>query len=195
MNTRPTDHTTFREWLYLEQDGELTAGERSSLKQHLGVCASCREEREELGKLAGLLATSKVGVGDGFSARVVSKLPPAGWEARSPRNWLVAVCIVALLVVSSVLLVGLGRAEAASALPVTALAAVGELLKTSALAGAGLLTASWKGLGLAMQDILGQSIWNTIALGVLVLCLNILLLRYLLRDRSVKVNARDSQDS
>lgn len=195
MNTRQPDHTTYREWLYLESDGELNAGERSKLKEHLGACASCRAEREEVLALGKVLADSKFEVGEDFTRRVMTDLPPAGWEARSARAWFVAVAAVLVLAIASALLIGTAGEEASSSVPVAALAAVWELLTTSALAGAGLLTASWKGLGLAIQDVLGRSIWNLIAFGVLVLCLDILLLRFLLRDRAVEATPERPRDS
>ena len=63
-----------------------------------------------------------------------------------------------------------------------ALAAILGMLQSSALAGAGLLTASWKGLGLAFQELLGGSIWNLVAVSVLVFAVDFMLIRMLLRQ-------------
>ena len=195
MNNRQTHHNTLREWLYLESDGELNAVQRSSLKQHLESCSECREELRQVDNLERLLVASRIEVGESFRDEVMSGLPSAGWEARAPRTWIAAAVVALLFALGSALLIGGASEQATSAVPIAALSAIWDLLATSALAGAGLLAASWKGLGLAMQDVLGQSIWNVVAFGALVLCLDILLLRYLLRDRTAKAESETSRDS
>lgn len=195
MNTQQPDHTTYREWLYLEPDGELNAGERSRLQQHLATCARCRAERFEVTNLHQLLDQSKVPVGDEFGNEILAELPAAGWETRSPRTWIAALAVVVLLALGSVFLIGGAGQEAMSAVPVAAATAVWELMSSSALAGAGLLAASWKGLGIAFQDVLGQSVWNIVAFGVLILCLDLLLFRLLFRRPTAEANSDESSDS
>lgn len=195
MNMKQPDHTNYREWLYLEQDGELKAGERSNLHQHLATCSSCREERQELAKLTEMLDRSRVPVGDRFTRDVMAGLPAAGWETRSPRTWLAALAVVLLLSVGSALLIGGAGEQIMSAAPIAAATAVWELLSSSALAGAGLLAASWKGLGIAFGDLLGRSVWNIVALGVLVLCLDLLLFRLLFRRRTATAETDDRTES
>ena len=195
MNMKQPDHSTYREWLYLEPDGELNAGERSGLQQHLAVCASCRRERQELASLAKMLRESRIRVGEEFRQEVMAELPPASWETRTPRNWVAALVVVLLLSLGSALLIGGATEEALSAVPIAAATAVWELLSSSALAGAGLLAASWKGLGIAFQDVLGQSLLNIVAFGALVVCLDLLLFRLLFRRRTVKAESDGSLDS
>ena len=195
MSIRQPDHTTYREWLYLEPDGELNAGERSGLQQHLAVCSSCRRERQEVASLTEMLEQSKIPVGDELEQRVMADLPAAGWETRSPRNWLAALVVVLLLSVGSALLIGGAGEEAMAAVPIAAATAVWELLSSSALAGAGLLAASWKGLGIAFQDVLGQSVWNIVAFGALIVCLDLLLFRLLFRRRTAASRSGDRSDS
>ena len=61
-------------------------------------------------------------------------------------------------------------------------------------ARAGLLSASWKGLGAGLQDVLGGSKWNLVAFGVLVLGVNALLFRLLRkRDRPAEAESRTSK--
>jgi predicted anti-sigma-YlaC factor YlaD len=191
MSLRQPDHTTYREWLYLEPDGELNAGERSRLQQHLVACSSCRRERRELAGLTEMLEQSKIPVSDELRQGVMAHLPAVAWEARSPRSWVAALVVVLLLSVGSALLIGGAGAEAMTAVPIAATAAVWELLSSSALAGAGLLTASWKGLGIAFQHLLGQSVWNIVAFGALVVCLDLLLFRLLFRRRSAASRSDD----
>ena len=195
MNMKQSDHTTFREWLYLEPDGELNTGERSSLQQHLSGCSSCRQERQEVANLTEMVEQSRIRVGDAFRREVMAGLPAAGWETRSPRTWIAALVVVLLLSVGSVLLIGGATDELLSAAPVAAASAVWELLSSSALAGSGLLAASWKGLGIAFQDVLGQSIWNLLALGALVVCLDLLLFRLLFRRRTAAAESDDGPES
>jgi predicted anti-sigma-YlaC factor YlaD len=191
MKTTQPDHTHFRELLYLEPDGELNAGERSSLVQHLSSCASCREERDELRRMQAMLAQSRARVSDSFTEDVVAGLPAAGWETRSPRTWIAALIAVVLLGFGSALLIGSAADGVLDAAPLAAATAVWELLSSSALAGAGLLGASWKGLGVAFQDILGRSIWNLLALGALVVCLDVMLFRLLFRRRRAETESVD----
>ena len=195
MNMKQPDHTNYREWLYLEPDGELNAGERSSLQQHLASCSSCREERQELANLTEMLEQTRIPVGDQFTQEVMAGLPAAGWETRSPRTWLAALVVVLLLSLGAALLIGGAGEELMSAAPIAAATAVWELLSSSALAGAGLLAASWKGLGIAFQDLLGQSVWNLVALGALVVCLDLLLFRLLFRRRTAAAESDDPSES
>jgi len=195
MNIRQPDHTTYREWLYLEPDGELNAGERSGLRQHLAGCSSCRRERQELAILTEMLEQSRIPVGDELKQGVMTGLPAVGWETRSPRNWLAALVVVLLLGVGSALLISGAGEEAMSAVPIAAATAVWELLSSSVLAGAGLLAASWKGLGIAFQDVLGQSVWNIVAFGALIVCLDLLLFRLLFRRRTAEANTDERAES
>lgn len=184
MERRLPEHSEFSEWLYLELDGELGGRERARLREHLASCAPCREEREQVLALQRLLADSRIPVHPDFRREVLAGLPTAGWEARLRRGWWLAAAVAVSLLVGAALLVGVGSSGVAVAAPLAALAALWDLMATSALAGAGLLTASWTGLGIAIQDLLGRSVWNLIAFGVIVVALDLLLLRLLLRRRA-----------
>jgi anti-sigma factor RsiW len=195
MKRRHPEHSTLREWLSLELDGELSAGEKSRLDQHLALCPECRNERRELSALERLMADSRIEVREGFRQEVMSDLPTAGWEARPPRTWIAALVAVLALAVASAALIATSSGDLTAAVPVAALVAVWELFRSSALAGAGLLAASWKGLGIAVQEVLGHSIWSTLAFGAVVLGLDVLLLRYLLRRRRAAVEEGRSRSS
>lgn len=181
MNNGQVDHSIIREWLYLERDGALTTGQRSHLQQHLNSCGECQRERLELASLDRMLDEAKIPVSSDFTNEVMAALPAAGWEARAPRHWIAALGAVAALLLTAALLIGVSSDQLISAAPLAAIAAVVEMFRASALAGAGMLAASWKGLGLAIQDALGGSIWNLVGFGAIVLCLNILLIRMLSR--------------
>lgn len=195
MNTPQPDHIALRELLYLEPDGELNAGDRSRLQQHLAVCSDCQRERQELAQLNELVDRSTIPVDEEFTREVMDRLPPTGWETRSPSTWWVALAVVFGLAIASALLIGTASDEVVSAVPLAAASAVWELLSSSVLAGAGLMAASWKGLGIAFQEVLGRSVWNMIAFGVIVICLDLLLLRYLLRAPVAEARAETEDEA
>ena len=109
-------------------------------------------------------------------------LPSAGWESSHPRSWVAALIVAALFGIAGAALLGTSAARLEPAAPfVAAFMAVVDLFSSTALAGAGLLTASWKGLGLAIQELRAGSVWNLLAVGLLVFGLDFLLIRLLLR--------------
>lgn len=141
-----------------------------------------------------LLAAGRVPVREGFQARVMDSLPPAGWEAarspvRSPAVWRWPVAALAALLAAVAVLVGLSSPQVAPGGSFAgALAALGDLFATSALAGAGLLGASWQGIGLITSEALGNIPGGLLAFTVLVVCLNLLLFA-LVRRRSAEATA------
>ena len=176
------DHSTFREWLNLDVDGMLEREERARLEEHLAGCEECRREREELIAFEKLLERSALPVRSGFADAVMSALPPAGWEARAPRTWRFPLAVAAMLMlVAGLMMAGSTSASAPSGL--AALDAVGGMLRAATLAGAGLLGASWKGIGLIVEDVISSPV-SLGAFGFLVLCLNLLLVSLLRRRRS-----------
>lgn len=183
--SRP-DHSTYREWLNLDA-GDLGSGDRALLDEHLASCAECRREREDLLALDSLLRGSALPVRPDFRVSVMSALPTVGWQARSPRAWRFTAAVIVLLGGLAAALMVAGSAPSTSGFG--ALAAVGGMLQASILAGAGLLGASWKGLGL----VLGHVISSPASLGVfgfLVLCLNLLLISLIRRRRPAAAAAR-----
>ncbi len=194
----PKDHTTYREWLYLEPEGEISSAERSELERHLAGCRECRVEREQIAALDGLLAESRVEVAPDFAETVLADLPPAGWEGRNPRTWRTG-ALAAALVAGAAALVGwlgggvpeIGALDTA----VAAVAAVGRLFASAAVTGAGLLAASWQGLGLALGEILGASKLTLVTFGVFVLGVDVLFIRLLLRpSKSLSPATVDTPD-
>jgi predicted anti-sigma-YlaC factor YlaD len=179
------DHTTLREWLDLEADGSLEEWQRAELDEHVAACAECRREREGMAALERLLRGSRLPVGSDFQARVMGELPAAGWEGRHPRTWSLPAAVAVALGVIAALLLGQGSASLGTAS--SALSAVAGMLGAAVTAGAGLLNASWKGLGLVFQEGLASRT-ALIAFGVLVLSVNLLLISLVRRkaadDRS-----------
>jgi hypothetical protein len=183
MRTRQIDHSTYQEWLHSELDGALTTGERSQLRDHLVYCDQCKAEKEELIQLERLLADSHLPVRAEFCDEVMASLPASGWEARFPKSWIAALVAVVMLVAGAAALISSVGSGLEPAVPLAgAFVAILEMLQSSVLAGAGLLTASWKGLGLAFQELLGGSIWNLLAISALVFAVDFLLIRMLVRQ-------------
>ncbi len=181
--SRP-DHDTLRDWLYSSLDGELFASQRARLDKHLESCEACRTEMRELEAVQNLVAETRIPVRKGFLDEVMTNLPAAGWEASHPRSWIAALLVLAVLGGLGAALLGTSAARLEPGGPfVSAFVAIVDLLSTSALVGSGLLAASWKGLGLAFQEFLGGSIWNLLAALALVIGVNFLLLRLLIRSR------------
>lgn len=162
----------------IEADLELDLGALSELPA---------TERAALARVGGLLAESRIAVRPDFRTAVMAALPPAGWESRHPRTWsfpLAACFLLATLGASAVVFFLNGAAPTGSAGSglLGAAVAIGNLLEAAVLAGAGLLTATWKGFGLAIGETLSSPL-RMILFGAVVVGLNLLLISLLRRRR------------
>jgi len=182
------DHETYQRWLDLDLAGELDEAERARLERHVEDCAACRAERSSLGALDELLDAERVPVREGFRAEVMASLPAAGWEARQPVSWRWPLAACAALLGAAVALLALTGGVPADSFS-GALGAVADLFATGALAGAGLLAASWKGIGLITVEALGAIPGGLIAFAVLVVCCNLLLFSLLRRRKTAAETA------
>jgi anti-sigma factor RsiW len=184
------DHSTYREWLTLDADGALDRAERARLEEHLAACPECRHLKEEIRgevlALNTLLRGAAVEVRPDFQTSVMSALPTAGWESRSPRAWRFTAAVILLLGVAAGLMVA-GSSAAPSGLG--ALFAVGGMLRAAVVAGAGLAGASWKGLGLILDRVIASPL-SLGAFGFLVVALNLFLFSLIRRKRPLGAAAR-----
>jgi len=181
--TERIEHDRYREWLTLEPASRAAAtlDERRRLEQHLSVCSECRTERGQLARMDSLLEEARLDVRQGFRQDVMRSLPAGGWEGRSPRSWRLPVAVMLLLGAASALLFGLYSAETVPGMPLAgALTAIAEAVTTGLLAGSGMLWASWRGVGLVLDTLFNPS--ATIALVVLVFCLDVLVLALVARS-------------
>jgi anti-sigma factor RsiW len=176
------DHTTYRDWLHLDADGELPPARRAELDTHLTSCAECRAERRDLAALDGLLERNRLPVRSDFKDTVLASLPTTGWENRHPKTWSFPAAVFLLLAGIAAALFGSARLESAGA-GASALLAVADMLGSTMQAGAGLLAATWKGLGMAFEEVIASPMSLGI-LAVLVISLNLLLVSLLRRRRS-----------
>jgi len=156
--------------------------------------ASRNAQNPPADELDELLAAGRVPVREGFQARVMASLPAAGWEAarspvHSPAAWRWPAAALAALLAATAALVGWASPHLAPGGSFAgALAALGDLFATSALAGAGLLGASWQGIGMVTSEALGEIPGGLVAFTILVVCLNLLLIA-LVRRRTSTVSA------
>lgn len=170
--------------------GMLAPAEKARLEAHLAGCADCRRERESLHMLHARLAASVIAPREGFTGEVMRALVPAPWEARALVVWRWPfVLLLALGGLAAVLLGGAAAELEPGAGSLGTFLALARLVESAALAGAGLLGASWQGLGSSLGEWLGASKLNLGLAGGLLLGLNLLFLR-LLRPSSRKAKSR-----
>ncbi len=98
--------------------------------------------------------------------------------------------MVLLLVFASSSVLLLSASGVVGSAPFTLLGSVADLLATAALAGAGLLGATWQGVGLVLRDLLTGSPTTLIGFAAALVGIHLLLWR-LLRPRQ---KARASSD-
>ncbi len=175
------DDTRFLEWLDLEADGCLGDTERVELGAALAADPELRRAGEELRGVHQALLSCRIEVAAGFEERVMAALPAAPWRRSSRRSWGLAAAAVAVLAVASSLLVGVGSSSAAAGPLVGIFSAIGQMLRASVVTGAGLLGASWRGVGLALEEILTVSPATMVAFAVVVAGVNLLFFRLLRR--------------
>jgi len=187
------EHTTYLEWLDQEADGTLPADDAARLADHLGECAACREERQHLVRLHEVLDEAVMPPRAGFRADVMAALPVPPWQ-KTARRWgsyrLAAGLLVALAGLSALLL-ALAGAEAVPGAPLaSAASALVDLVAVSLVAGAGLLAASWSGVGLAVGEIFSASPGILVGCALLLTFLVLLLATMVRRPRTAAVRGR-----
>lgn len=183
MNT--TDHAMLLEWLDLDLEGQLGGAEKTALEAKLAgddtLARKLRVERRQLGALHEAFEEDRIPVREGFRDEVMASLPHAAWERRRMSVWALPMAAALVLSLGAVFLLGTtGLAE--SHVVGTGLAVL-ELLQVTTLAGAGLLDASWRGLGLGLGELFSASKLGLAAMVAFIVCLDLLFLS-LLRRRS-----------
>lgn len=165
-------------------DDSLPRAERAALRERIAGDEALRREERELGRLQELLAAGRVAARPGFTEEVMMALPEtAPWAARRPLlGWRTAVAALAAMVALAVGLLGVGGARLQPASPLFAAArAVVDFAAAAALSGAGMLAASWRGVGMAVQAAL--DVPATVVFGIGVVAINALLVMLLRRNR------------
>jgi len=195
MRMNKPDHDTFRDWLYLEADGELPPERRPRLAEHVASCPECQAEGRELARMAEVFARERLPVRDDFRTGVLAALPATGWEARHPRAWRLPVAVFVLLAALAFALPWMaasGRPADASLVGVGA--AVLGLVRAAAAAGLGLLGASWKSMGLVVAELFASRLVLGV-FAVLVVSLDLLLLALLRARRAAAPDVARRQEA
>lgn len=175
---RPEEDTV-RQWIDLEIDGALPPAEARRLESALADEPGLAAEREALRELHRQLEASRVAVRPGFRESVMARLPEASWEPTGRRGWALALGLAVLLAGAAGLSLATGSTATGSLFGV--LGAIGQALVASMLTGAGLLGASWRGVGLALEELLSASPSTLVVLALGVVLLNALFWRLLRR--------------
>jgi len=194
------DDTVLREWVDLELEGELGGTEKALLEERLPTRTDLARERRALSSLHAVLADARIPVREGFRARVMASLPAAAWARqlgrRSSAAWALPAAMVVVLGLGAALVLGAGGAGGGQISDHHAWgvgAALFDFLQATVLAGAGLLFATWRGVGMGLEELIAESGASFAALAVFVLFLDLLFV-LMLRRKPAPV-AADSSSS
>lgn len=179
------DDAMARERLDLDLDGELAGPEKNLFEERLEKSPELAAEHRALRSLHAMLDDSRIEVRPEFQSQVMSALPEPVWARGRQRvpTWALPVAMIATLVLGAALVLSLGGASAADSQVLGVTAAVFDFLVTTFLAGAGLLFATWRGVGFGIEQMVADSGLNLLALASFVLFLDLLFVS-LLRRRS-----------
>lgn len=160
--------------------GGLEPARRAAVAEHVAGCAECQKESRDLREVHQLLSASVVQPREGFTGEVMRALVPAPWEARAVVVWRWPFALLlALGGIAAVLLGGAAAELEPASGSFAAFVALARLLESAALAGAGLLGASWRGLGSGLGFWLAASKTHLAIAGGLLVALNLLFVRLL----------------
>lgn len=188
------EHEPYQEWIDLDADGELGADEGAQLASHLAGCEECGRQAERARALVSRLGSARIPVRAGFAREVLAALDPAPWEARTLRAWRLPVALILAVGGASATLFGVGAARLDPGSGTAgALFSLLDLMRAAFVAGSGVVTASWLGIGSAVGEWLGGSPANWVAAATLAAGANYLLYRLLHSRRRVATESWDSQ--
>ena len=180
LQMKTVDQQKLREWLDLDLEGELGGEERARLQEALAHSRELAAERRQLQSLGRLLQAGRVPVRADFQHQVMAALPPAGWERPAAGAWRLPLAMMLILALgASLLLVSVGGESHVIATG----GALMDFAQTTLLAGSGLLTASWRGAGMGLEEMFAASDLNLLAMAFFVFFLNLLFVSLLLRRR------------
>ena len=189
------DSATWRQWVDLELEGQLGREEKSRLGEILEAEPRVRAERRALESLHRMIDDDRLPVRPGFAARVMAALPTAWWERRRasaglPR-WALPLAMMLVLALGAALF--LGSAEETGRFTGIGLALL-DFMQVTFLAGAGMLFATWRGVGWGLEHLIADSGVNLLALAVAVLFLNLLFFSMLRRRPKAAEESAESHD-
>jgi len=186
---------TWKEWIDQDLEGQLASSDKELLGQLDEADQRIAAERQALASLHQMLGESRIEVRSGFSAQVMQALPKAWWEREVATGGLARW----VLPLAMMFALAFGAAGVlASADEFGPLAGIGiallDFIQVSILAGAGMLFATWRGLGFGLEHFMANSGLNLLALASAVGFLNLLFFS-LLRRRVPVAEAGDATAS
>ncbi len=183
------DRATFEELLQRELDEDLKPRERRLLDAALESSPELSAERRGLQGLSVALEESQISVRSDFREQVMASLPAAAWEVRTRRSWRWPVALLAVLGTVAALLGSLSDGFAKGESVAGIFGAITSMVSMALVTGAGLLGASWRGLGAGLRELFVASPSTLVGVAILLVGLNALLFLGLRRRVPVKEKA------
>jgi hypothetical protein len=166
----------------LSVDGALAPAEREALRARVADDGALRREERELQRLHEVLAAGRVTARPGFATAVMAALPEsAPWADRRLLGWRSVLGTLAAVLALAVGTFAVAGAQGSGGAGFATARAVAAFATSAALSGAGLLAASWRGVGMAVAAALDLP--ATVAFGIGVVAVNALLIALLRRPR------------
>ena len=186
------DGATWRQWVDLDLEGELGVEDKARLDEIAAAESEVRAERRALESLARMIEDDRLPVRPGFTERVMAALPAAWWERHRSRagipGWALPLAMMLALALGAAL--ALGSLEGASRFAGLGMMVV-DFMAVTLLAGAGMLFATWRGVGFGLEQLFADSGLNLLALAIAVLFLNLLFFSMLRRQPKAAPSATD----
>lgn len=190
-----TDSATWRRWVDLDLEGELPEPDKARLAEIARTDDRVAAERRALESLHRMIEDDQIAVRPGFAARVMSALPRAWWEERRSAGlpvWALPLAMTLILTLgAATLLVG---AEETGRFTGIGLAVI-DFMQVTFLAGAGMLFATWRGIGFGLEQLIADSGMNLLAMIGAVVFLNLLFFSLLRRPSPAAESARSKNAS
>ncbi len=182
-----TDSATWRRWVELDLEGELPEEDKARLAEIAETDGRVLAERRALESLHRMIDEDHIPVQPGFTARVMASLPQAWWERQRKGAGLPvwALPLAMMLVLSLGAAVLLGGAEETGRFTGIGLAVI-DFMQVTFLAGAGMLFATWRGVGIGLGELIAESSMNLLAMVGGVVFLNLLFFSLLRRPAPAK---------
>lgn len=178
------DREMLTELLDLDVDAGLSELEKARLEVGLAAHGDLVSERRRLEALHSLMRESAIPVRPDFRGQVMAQLPSPAWQPSSVPVWALPLAMLLLAGVAGAFVLSFAS-PSAGPIAGTGLALF-DFFQVTALAGAGLIAASWRGLGLGLEELIASSGMSLVALVVFVACLNLLFFS-MLRRRSTEI--------
>ncbi len=189
-----TDSATWKTWVDLDLEGELREEDKARLDALAETEPRVQAERFALESLHRMIGDDRIPVRPGFAARTMAALPHAWWERRRSSAalpvWALPLAMMLVMALGGALL--LGGAEETGRFAGIGLAVL-DFVQVTFLAGAGMLFATWRGVGFGLEQLIADSGMNLLAMVAGVVFLNLLFLS-LLRRRSHVTESAESSD-